>query len=104
MAKYFFSGGTMPSENLLLHYQRDMLLVDRWRVNGTHYTHTLEAWLRLFDRRRAAIAPIIAKTYGARQKTRWIVYWRLFFLACSELFALNGGNDYFVAHYLFAKR
>ena len=64
---------------------------------------TLEAWLRLFDRRRREVLPIISEVYGAHQKTKWLVYWRLFFLSCSELFAYNGGNEWFVAHYLFEK-
>ena len=43
-------------------------------------------------------------TYGKGQGLRWLVYWRLFYLACSELFAYNGGNEWFVSHYLFTKK
>ena len=44
------------------------------------------------------------KTYGEDQGLKWMVYWRLFYLACSELFNYNGGEEWFVSHYLFKKR
>lgn len=46
----------------------------------------------------------VQATYGKGQGLRWLVYWRLFYLACSELFAYNGGNEWFVSHYLFTKK
>ncbi|EIE20597.1 methyltransferase type 11 [Coccomyxa subellipsoidea C-169] len=103
MAKYFFTGGTMPSADLLHHFQDDLALQQQWAVNGTHYSRTLEDWLRRQDRQRAQILPIMKKTYGDDQGLRWWVYWRLFYLACSELFNYNGGEEWFVSHYLFKK-
>jgi cyclopropane fatty-acyl-phospholipid synthase-like methyltransferase len=37
MAKYFFTGGTMPSADLFLWFPEHLEVVDRWLVDGTHY-------------------------------------------------------------------
>ena len=104
LTKYFFTGGTMPSDNLLLYFQRDMLLLQHWCVNGTHYQKTAEAWLQNMQSNRQAIMEIISETYGSEQSKRWWVYWRLFFLACSELWGFEHGSQWMVSHYLFEKR
>jgi cyclopropane-fatty-acyl-phospholipid synthase len=104
MAQHFFSGGTMPSDNLLLYFQRDLQLVDHWCINGTHYTRTLRAWLANLDRHQAQIRTIMANVYGAENETRWLVNWRLFFLACAEAWRLERGREYLVSHYLFKNR
>ncbi|KAK9837228.1 hypothetical protein WJX81_000114 [Elliptochloris bilobata] len=104
MAKYFFTGGTMPSADLLLHFQDDVVLERRWGLSGMHYSRTLEAWLARQDAQRADILPLMEATYGKGQGLRWLVYWRLFYLACSELFAYKSGDEWFVSHYLFTKR
>ena len=103
MAKTFFTGGTMPSDDLLLYFQRDVRLVDHWRIDGTHYAQTLNAWLDRLDRNVGEVRRIIAKTYGDENETRWLVNWRLFFLICSEVWNLGGGREYLVSHYLFGK-
>lgn len=103
MAENFFTGGQMPSDDLLLYFQRDLKIVDHWVLNGNHYHKTCEAWLTKFDRNRDVALKAIEKTYGSHQKMKWLVNWRLFFLACSELFAYNHGEEWGVSHYLFEK-
>lgn len=104
MARTFFTAGLMPSDDLLPHFQRDLILEDHWRVGGLHYTRTLNAWFRRMRRQKKAILPILAATYGEKNKTRWWVNWKLFFLGCAETWRLRAGKEYIVSHYLFSKR
>ena len=103
MTRYFFAGGQMPSHDTLLHFQDDLRLETRWAVSGTHYQKTAEAWLRNMDAHRAEILPLFAQTYGEAQTTRWWVYWRVFFMACAELWGYRGGDEWIVSHYRFRK-
>lgn len=102
MSRYFFSGGIMPGDDLLAQYQEDLTLVDQWKWNGQHYQKTCEAWLANMDNNRAEIMPILERTYGAKDAVRWFNRWRMFYLACSELFGYRGGEEWWVSHYLFS--
>mgnify|MGYP000847631146 FL=1 len=104
MATYFFSGGIMPSENLFRNFDRHLKVAKTWKVSGLHYHRTCEAWLKRTDNRKKSILELFEKTYGADQALKWFHYWRVFFLACSELFKYNQGNEWYVCHYLFEKK
>ncbi|MBN1321622.1 MAG: class I SAM-dependent methyltransferase [Thermoleophilia bacterium] len=104
MEERFFSGGIMPSWDYLTRYQDELVLAARWEVDGTHYARTLRAWLENLDHRREAVTPLLESTYGRGKARLWLAYWRVFFIACEETFALGSGREYFVGHYLFCGR
>jgi cyclopropane-fatty-acyl-phospholipid synthase len=97
MARHFFTGGLMPSEDLIGECAEGWVLEQQWRVHGAHYARTLLAWLARQDANRDALMPLFTQVYGAGA-ARWFERWRLFFLACAELFAYGGGEEWFVTH------
>ncbi|MEI8118924.1 MAG: cyclopropane-fatty-acyl-phospholipid synthase family protein [Methylophilaceae bacterium] len=103
MSQYFFSGGMMPSDDLPLHFQEKLKLNRRWRWDGTHYEKTANAWLANMDKNEAAITPILVNTYGAQDAVKWRNRWRIFFMACAELFGYNNGQEWWVSHYQFER-
>jgi cyclopropane-fatty-acyl-phospholipid synthase len=103
MAKYFFTGGQMPSDDLLLYFQDHLQIRAHWCVNGMHYSKTSEAWLSRMDAAKAEIMPLFRQTYGEHEAVKWWSYWRIFFMACAELWGYREGEEWIVSHYLFVK-
>lgn len=103
MSKYFFTGGIMPSVELLPTAAEALKEEARWQVNGQHYSRTLEAWLQQHDRDAALVEDTFRDCYGAKKAKLWSQRWRIFYMACSELFAYNHGEEWPVMHYRFLK-
>ncbi len=104
MSRHFFAGGMMPADDLALRFQDDLRVVRRWRWDGTHYARTADAWLANMDARRAAVWPVLEKTYGREHAAQWWMRWRIFFMSCAELFGYERGQQWWVSHYLFERR
>jgi cyclopropane-fatty-acyl-phospholipid synthase len=103
MSRHFFTGGIMPSDDLPLRFQDHLQLERQYRWSGKHYERTSNAWLHNMDRHREEIMPIMASTYGDGAAEQWFQRWRIFFMACAELFGLNEGREWYVGHYLFRR-
>ena len=103
IGRYFFTGGTMPSDDLLLHFSEDMVVQDHWRVGGEHYARTARCWLDNLDARRREALAVLREHYGEAAPA-WFNRWRVFFIACEELWGLSRGREWIVSHYLFGRR
>jgi cyclopropane-fatty-acyl-phospholipid synthase len=104
MSRHFFSGGMMPSDDLPLHFQQHLALLRQWRWDGRHYEKTANAWLANMDDNKLALWPILKQTYGTDSASQWWMRWRMFFMACAELFGFDNGQQWWVSHYLFERR
>lgn len=100
MARYFFTGGMMPSSDLLCQFNRDLQVTQHNVWNGQHYQRTAEAWLQNMDQRKEQVLGILAQVYGRQHARRWFGRWRMFFMAVAELFGYEGGTEWYVSHYL----
>jgi cyclopropane-fatty-acyl-phospholipid synthase len=103
-AERFFTGGTMPSHDLMLRFQEHLVVQDRWAVSGTHYARTLRAWLDRLDANSAEALSVLEQHSGGREARRQLAAWRLFMISTAEIWDYNGGSDWLVSHYLLAPR
>jgi cyclopropane-fatty-acyl-phospholipid synthase len=103
MGRYFFSGGMMPSVDLLPRSAAPLELLSTWKWNGRHYARTCQAWLTKLDAASPRLKKILTSTYGDADANRWRHRWRMFFMACQEIFSYRRGEEWFVSHYLFEK-
>jgi cyclopropane-fatty-acyl-phospholipid synthase len=100
MAQYFFTGGMMPSDNLLRYFEDDLQICEHWQVNGSHYQKTVRAWLAHMDSHQAQLLRLFAEIYGKQFAKKWWARWRIFFMACTELWGYREGKEWIVSHYL----
>lgn len=104
MARHFFTGGMMPSHDLYSKLKSGLEIEQNWVVSGLHYARTSELWLENMDKHELEIRKIFADTYGKDQVSRWWARWRVFFMACAELWNFHDGAEWQVSHYRFRKR
>ena len=103
MARHFFTGGMMPSRGWLSRFDQRLSVSQQWTVDGTHYQKTSEAWLRKLDQNQERLVSLFAKDMSLSDARRQLQRWRMFFMACAELFGYRGGNEWFVEHYRFQR-
>lgn len=103
MSRLFFSGGMMPSDELPARFQDRLRLAARWRWDGTHYERTANAWLANMDGNAEELTPVLEAMYNGKAEL-WRGRWRIFFMACAELFGHRRGQEWWVSHYLFERR
>lgn len=104
MGRHFFTGGHFPSDGLLARHQDHLRLERQWRVSGTHYQRTAEAWLENLDRNRARAEAALAAGNGPEHARLWLRRWRVFFMACAELFGYRDGGEWWVCHHVMRRR
>ena len=107
MGREFFAGGLMPASDTLPEFQGDLRLERQWHLNGRHYRDTARAWLDNLDRNRARAAEAIAARSPDLRRgevERQIRRWRMFLMACEELFGFSNSTEWEVCHYLFTPR
>ncbi len=104
-AERFFTAGVMPSHDLLLHFQDDLAVRERWIVDGTHYSRTLAAWLERLDANRDAALEILGDVYRDDRQARIALgNWRLFLICCTAIWGHRQGSEWLVSHYLLEPR
>jgi cyclopropane-fatty-acyl-phospholipid synthase len=99
MTRRFFSGGVMPSHDLFTRFGEHLQVDESWRLSGLHYHKTLEAWLERLDLHRAT-AEEVMRDAGDPHPGRAVQRWRMFLMACSELFMYRSGELWGVSHYV----
>lgn len=102
MGRHFFTGGTMPAENLFAEFNEDLTIDQHWKVSGLHYWQTCEHWLQRLDMHHAELLQLFSKDMSSQAASVALQRWRIFMLACAELFRYDNGTQWYVAHYLFS--
>lgn len=103
LGRHFFTGGIMPSADTLLWFQRDLHIEARWLIDGTHYARTANHWLANQDAHRSEVLAVLEQAYGPSLAALWVQRWRMFWMACAELFGYDNGQEWMVAHYRFTR-
>jgi cyclopropane-fatty-acyl-phospholipid synthase len=103
MGRHFFTGGLMPASDTLLWFQRDLKIEQRWHVDGSHYQRTADHWLQNQDAARNDVMAVMREAYGEATAALWFQRWRMFWMACAEMFGYADGQEWLVAHYRFAR-
>ena len=103
LGRHFFTGGLMPAAETLLWFQRDLTLEERWKIDGTHYQRTADAWLANQDRHCDRVLRVLRQAYGPQRAALQFQRWRMFWMACAELFGYEQGQQWLVAHYRFMR-
>ncbi|KAJ1984667.1 hypothetical protein H4R34_000501 [Dimargaris verticillata] len=114
MAQNFFTGGCMPSRDLYFYFQRDLVILDHWYLNGVHFHHTAEDWLRRLTTHRDRAVKVLGRFYcppdvdpdGHEAQIigeKWFSRWRVYLMSCAEMFAFGNYQEWGVAHYLMGK-
>ncbi len=104
MGRHFFTGGTMPSVQLFSEVQDAFRVRQQWNVNGMHYWRTCEEWLKRLDANYSELLELFKPDIGRSAAKITLQRWRMFMLACAELFRFDGGDQWFVSHYLFDRK
>tara|TARA_B100000886_G_scaffold185564_1_gene127313 strand:+ start:3944 stop:4966 length:1023 start_codon:yes stop_codon:yes gene_type:complete len=103
MAKYFFTGGMMPNHDLFKDLESDLNYQKSWMLSGTHYEKTSNAWLEKMDSNKTKILELFRRNNSNSVAKKKFYFWRLFFIACAEIFGYNGGSEWIISHHLFKK-
>lgn len=99
IAQHFFTGGIMPSHDLIGAFGAPFKVVETWRWNGRHYARTANDWLANMDLNEARVMKAFKPAYGEDARIWWR-RWRLFFLATAGLFGHQAGEEWGVSHHL----
>ena len=70
-------------------------------MDGRHYARTCKDWLANFDANRERVLGIFQKQHGPVEARFAMQRWRMFLMACAELFGYQAGSQWIVGHYLF---